>query len=288
MLKAALEAGKHVYAGVPLAVNEKQAEELVELASRKGVIGASDAYFQYIPAHLEMKHRIDRGDIGDIFSISLDLQINLFNPTTQDFPYYWFRERSNGASVLRNLGTHSITMLTSLFGRVEAAVGVESRKLAEWRSQEGQVYHPEISDTASALLRFAGGFNATLNLSWIDAGPIGWRIDVHGSRGRLTARHEDGFPNHSEVRLLSASHRAPGETVIELSDDFTRSREVAIAHDYRPLPCYPIALSFRRLKAAIDGDGAPSPSLRDALHVERILAAISRSTATQMWESVPE
>ena len=69
MLKSALAAGKHVYAGVPFAANATQAEELVRLAETMGRKGASDAYFEYIPAHREMKHRLERGDIGDRKSV---------------------------------------------------------------------------------------------------------------------------------------------------------------------------------------------------------------------------
>ena len=286
MMKAALNAGKHVYAGVPFTATLEQAEELGAIARERSVIGASDAYFQYIPAHLEMKRRIEENEIGEILSISLDLQINLFNPTSPDYPYFWFADRRNGASALRNLGTHAITLLTSLFGPVSCAIGTESIHLPEWRSQEGAVYATEVPDTASALLRFAMGPVATVNCSWIDAGAVGWRLDVHGSKGRLTARHEERFPNHVPVRLLRAMADNPHEEEITISSEFTACPEVAIDSSHRPLPCYPMALSFARLKRAIEGIGRASPNLNDALHTERVLAAISRSTESLRWETV--
>ncbi len=286
MMKAAFEAGRHVYAGVPFTATLEQAEELVALARERNIIGASDAYFRYIPAHLEMKKRIDENDIGDILSVSLDLQINLFNPTSSDYPYFWFADRRNGASALRNLGTHSITLLTSLFGLVSCAIGTESVNLPEWRSQEGAVYAAEVTDTASALLRFAAGPVATVNCSWIDAGATGWRLDVHGSKGRLTARHEERFPNHVPVRLLRATADSPREKEITIPNEFTADPGVGMDSSYRPLPCYPMALSFSRLKQAIEGTGRPSPDLDDALHTERVLAAISRSTQSLRWEPV--
>lgn len=287
MLKAALSCGKHVYAGVPFTATLDQAEEIVALAQRNGLVGASDAYFQHIPAHAELGYRLRSGEIGQVLSVSAELQINLFNPTRPDYPYFWFGEAANGASALRNLGSHVITLLVSLLGQVEAVVGVEDRKLAEWRAQDGAIHKPEVSDTASLLIQFGGGVIATLNLSWIDAGPIGWRLDVHGSTGRLTARHPIGFPNHSHIELFAASPEAPTETKAPLSAVFTHSRRVDISHDHQPRPCYPMALSFDCLKSAIEGRGEPAPSLKTALHVERVLAAAARSVRSRAWEPIP-
>lgn len=286
MAKDAIAAGKHIYASVPTAVNVEQVEELVRMADAKGVKSASDAYFQHIPAHMEMKRRIDAGEIGEIVSISLDLQINLFNPPiSPKDTYFWFADKSNGASALRNLGTHSLTLLTTLFGEVEEAVGRQSLFLKEWNTPDGPI-RPEIPDTATALLQFRNGPLATVNLSWIDAGPIGLRLDVHGSKGRLSAVHPTRFPNHEDVRLYLANPQDPGGHEIAVDSAFTHSSDSAIDFHFRPLPCYPMSLSFVKLKAAIEGLGTATPSLNQALHVERIIDAIIRSDISKAWESV--
>jgi predicted dehydrogenase len=277
MLKAALAAGKHVYAGVPFAANAAQAEELVHLAEAMGLKGASDAYFEYIPAHREMKHRFERGDIGELFSAALDIQINLFNPTVPDFPYLWFADKPNGASSLRNLGSHAITFLTALFGEIREVVGVEATNLTAW----------QVPDTAAVLAQFRAGGTATINLSWVAAGGVGWRLDVQGSKGRLSAVHAARFPNSDPVKLYMASAAMPFGEEIRVSADFTNAAHVRIDHEFRPLACYPMALSFHELKRAIEGLGDASPSLRRALHVEQVIEAIARSEHSGRWEAVP-
>jgi predicted dehydrogenase len=286
MLKSALAAGKHVYAGVPFAANAVQAEELVHLAERMGLKGASDAYFEYIPAHREMKHRFERGDIGELFSATLDIQINLFNPPVADFLYLWFADKPNGASSLRNLGSHAITFLTALFGEIREVVGLQATHLTSWHVPGMGVVRPQVPDTATVLAQFRRGGTASINLSWVAAGGVGWRLDVQGSKGRLSAVHAARFPNSDPVKLYAASATAPLGEEIRLSGDFTHAAHVRIDHEFRPLACYPMALSFHELKRAIEGLGDASPSLRRALHVERVIAAIVRSEHSRGWETV--
>jgi predicted dehydrogenase len=287
MLKSALAAGKHVYAGVPFAVNATQAEELVHLAERMGLKGASDAYFEYIPAHREMKHRFERGDIGELFSAALDIQINLFNPPVPDFSYLWFADKSNGASSLRNLGSHAITFLTALFGEIREVIGLETTNLQAWQVPGVGFVRPQVPDTAAVLAQFRRGGTATINLSWVAAGGVGWRLDAQGSKGRLSVVHAARFPNSDPVKLYAASATTPMGEEIPLSGEFTHAAHVRIDHEFRPLPCYPLALSFHELKRAIEGRGDASPSLGSALHVERVIEAVARSERSGRWEAVP-
>jgi predicted dehydrogenase len=286
MLKSALAAGKHVYAGVPFTANAAQAEEVVQLAETMGLKGASDAYFEYIPAHREMKLRFERGDIGELFSVALDIQINLFNPPAHDFPYLWFADKSNGASSLRNLGSHAITFLTALFGEIREVVGLQATNQAVWHVPGTGPVRPQVPDTAAALAQFRRGGTATINLSWVAAGGVGWRVDVQGSKGRLSVVHAARFPNSDPVKLYAASATVPIGEEIRVSEEFTHAAQVRIDHEFRPLACYPMALSFHELKRAIEGLGDASPSLGRALHVERVIEAIARSGHSGKWESV--
>jgi hypothetical protein len=75
---------------------------------------------------------------------------------------------------------------------------------------------------------------------------------------------------------------------IRVAGDFTHAAHVRIDHEFRPLACYPMALSFHELKRAIEGLGDASPSLGRALHVEQVIAAIGRSEHSGRWEAVPK
>ena len=295
MAKAAIAQGKHIYMGVPLAASRAQAEELVAMAKAANIIGATDAYLEYIPAHQQMRQMIADGFLGEVYGISIDMQVNLFNPPTDFFSYFWFGDPENGASALRNLGTHAFTLLTALFGEVEEAIGRPKRFVHQWRSAQGDIYHPQVPDTVTALLQMRSGALATVNISWVASGGIGWRVEAYGAKGRLTATHADRFPNTSATHLYAATP-AQGAAApvsswsdvrhVPLSRAFTHAPHVGIDHDFSPAPSYPMALAFHQLRQAIMTGGAAEPSLARGLHVERIIDAIMRSDHSQRWEAV--
>ena len=69
MSKAALEAGKHVVCEKPLAMNSKEAEDLVDVASRTGLVNAIHFNVRYYPLVHQARAMVEKGDIGKIFAI---------------------------------------------------------------------------------------------------------------------------------------------------------------------------------------------------------------------------
>jgi predicted dehydrogenase len=67
LAKLALEAGKHVLVEKPMTMNTADAEELVELAARKGLILMVDHTFVYTGAVRRVKQMIDSGELGNLY-----------------------------------------------------------------------------------------------------------------------------------------------------------------------------------------------------------------------------
>jgi len=79
LAKAALEAGKHVLVMKPLTTTVADGEELVELASRQGLVLGVDHTFVYTGAVTKIKSYIAGGELGDIFYIdSVRINLGLF------------------------------------------------------------------------------------------------------------------------------------------------------------------------------------------------------------------
>ena len=64
MNKEAIEKGKHILSEKPLAMTLAEAEELTELAEKKGIVTGIDFCYRYYPVVLEMALRVRRGDAG--------------------------------------------------------------------------------------------------------------------------------------------------------------------------------------------------------------------------------
>src|ERR1035438_8590830 len=79
MAKAALSVGKHVFIEKPMARTEAEAEELVTLAEREGLVLMVGHTFLFSPAVRRMKEIVDAGDIGEVQYISARrLNLGLF------------------------------------------------------------------------------------------------------------------------------------------------------------------------------------------------------------------
>jgi predicted dehydrogenase len=76
LAKAALEAGKNVLTMKPMAIAVEDAEELVALAERKGLLLAVDHTFVYSGAVRRMREMLESGDLGDVYYVD-SVRINL-------------------------------------------------------------------------------------------------------------------------------------------------------------------------------------------------------------------
>ncbi len=70
LVKRALEAGKHVLVEKPLATTSADAEELVELAERSGLVLMPGHTFLYSPAVNKVRDLIDYGELGDVYFVT--------------------------------------------------------------------------------------------------------------------------------------------------------------------------------------------------------------------------
>ncbi len=113
LAKAALEAGKHVLVMKPLTSSGDDAEELVDIAARKGVLLAVDHTFVFTPAVRKMRGLVTSGELGDLYYFdSVRVNLGLFQ---RDINVIW------------DLAPHDISILDYVVGGEPeeiAAVGV--------------------------------------------------------------------------------------------------------------------------------------------------------------------
>lgn len=67
-----LNAGKHVLCEKPLCVNARQAEGLKKCAEKNGVFLMEAMWTRFLPAIMEAKKMVERGDIGKVLGIEAD------------------------------------------------------------------------------------------------------------------------------------------------------------------------------------------------------------------------
>jgi UDP-N-acetylglucosamine 3-dehydrogenase len=91
------EAGVHVLVEKPLAPDVQQAEKIVEAFEARGLVGAVGHIERYNPSLQNMRARIERGDLGEVYQIT----------TRRQGP---FPARIADVGVVKDLATHDIDL----------------------------------------------------------------------------------------------------------------------------------------------------------------------------------
>ena len=144
MAKAALSVGKHVFIEKPIARTEPEAQELVELADRKGLVLMVGHTFLFSPAVRRMKEIIDAGDIGQVQYISARrLNLGLFQ---KDINVAW------------DLAPHDISILLYLLEESPLSVSC----------QGSSHVNRQIEDVTMMNLNFRRNRCAFIHNSWLD------------------------------------------------------------------------------------------------------------------------
>jgi predicted dehydrogenase len=283
MCMTALKAGKHVYNGVPFADSLEHAKDLKEAQLSGRLVGAIDAYSEYLPPIRMAKELIDDGQLGQLFSLTCSLRMSLFNTAMSVFPYNWFAERANGCSALRNLGTHAVNILYYLFGEVAEVIGHDEQFLKEWNYLDtGETVRPQIEDTASALLRFRNGGFGTLSTSWVAIAGGGFVLDAFGSKGRILLQGRDSFMPANDTALFYGKAGQMAVEEVEIPERLKRKEGIDVTAE-GPMPIFAMAMAFDDMIRAVRQGGDACPSFTQAYHVHSVIEAAHLSSQTRAW-----
>jgi predicted dehydrogenase len=185
MSKEALEAGKHVVCEKPLAMDTKEAEELVELADKKGLINAVHFNVRYYPLMNQVRQMIRNEDLGKIFSVHGSyLQDWLFLQT--DYNWRMEPEFSGTSRAVADIGSHWMDLIEYVTGLkiVEVCADfatfypVRKKPLKAVETYAGKMLKPEdyadvqinTEDYATVMLHFDNGGHGVFTVNQVAAG----------------------------------------------------------------------------------------------------------------------
>lgn len=185
MAKEALLAGKHVICEKPLAMNREEAEDLVELVEKKGLVNAVHFNIRYYPLAREAKQMVRNGQVGKVFAVHGSyLQDWLFYDT--DYNWRLESELSGESRAIADIGSHWLDLIEYIIGqRVEEVFAdfatfhpVRKKPLKPVETYAGKILQPEdyasvpihTEDYASVLLHFTNGTHGVLTVNQVAAG----------------------------------------------------------------------------------------------------------------------
>ncbi len=253
-LRAAIEAGKHVYTEKPLAPSLAEAMSLATLARAAGVRGGVVADKLFLPGIVTLKSLASRGFFGRVLAVRGEFGYWVFedgDPQLQR-PSWNYRSEDGGGIVL-DMFPHWSYLLENVIAPVRSVYATAATHVPDRRDEQGKPYRASADDAAYAIFELANGAIAQVNSSWATR--------VH--RGELAEFQVDG---------------TDGSAVAGLHDCVVQDRAAtprAYWNPDQPAGC-DYRSQWRPATAAVPGGGGPGNGFR--MQWELFLAHVAAGT----------
>ena len=111
-IKRAIAQGCHVFCDKPMTATGATAQELFDLARKKGVKTAYAASFRYTASVQHAKRLVAEGAIGEPTEVECMSHFNL----ERDIPFGWSHRAKDGGGRLNNNFTHTLSIVSAVVG----------------------------------------------------------------------------------------------------------------------------------------------------------------------------
>jgi len=199
-----LEAGKHLFCEKPFAQTPEEAQQLLDLADRKGLQAGSAPDTFLGDAWQTARKALDEGLIGEPISFSMNVNRNI------DFMASLFEFlRLPGGGFAYDYGVYYLTALVSLLGPVESLFSIVKNKAeirtncAPQSADFGKPYPYQNESQIYGLMNLRSGVTGTVSLDGDSALQDLALFYIYGSKGvlKLTCANDFG----GEVTLIPSS-----------------------------------------------------------------------------------
>lgn len=298
---AALAAGKHVLCEKPLANTVEEARRMAAAAATaraSGVRAMCGFNYRRVPAVALMRRLVADGRLGEIRHVrAVYLQDWIVDP---QFPLVWRMQKDRaGSGALGDIGAHIIDLTQYVTGQLITGVSAVtetfvkqrplpagSSGLAAQADGDGGATGPvTVDDAALFLARLDGGALATYEATRFATGrKNALRVEINGSLGSVAFDLE----RLNELEFYDASRPGPEQ-------GFSRILVTEPEHPYLSAwwpPGHIIGYEhsfthqMRDFVEAVATGTDPAPSFTDALQVQLVLDAVTRSAEQAAWTEV--
>ncbi|MFD9278918.1 Gfo/Idh/MocA family oxidoreductase [Streptomyces mirabilis] len=247
LIRPALEAGKMVFSEWPLGADLAQAEELADLAHRRGVLTAVGLQARSAPPLRYLRDLVAEGYVGRVLSTNM-LGAGWIGGATYDDNYAYVLDVTSGATLLSIPFGHSVDALTMVLGEfreVSALIenlrpevtSVTSGAVAA-KSAEDQIAVTGVLESGTvAAMRFRGGTSRATAFHW----------EINGTEGDLVVKADRAQWWYGGTKLYGARGEEGALTELPVPARYHR-----VGHRQgRPAPGRPRPLQPGRLQGRL-------------------------------------
>ncbi len=203
------EAGLNVVCDKPMVLDSGQAQELVEIVEKTGVVFAVTYNYTGYPMVKQARHMVREGRLGEIRKVIVEysqgwLATRLEDSGAKQAEWRTDPARSGIAGAVGDIGSHAENLVTTITGLEVSEICADLTTFVPGR---------RLDDDANLLIRYEGGAKGVLIASQISTGEENdLHIRVYGTEGGLEWRQEE--PNY----LLFKPFEAPTHVLARGND----------------------------------------------------------------------
>lgn len=174
MVKYALEKGLHVFCEKPFMLRLEEGEEIIQLATQKGLLNQVGFHNHFIGTFRELKRLLAAGVIGDLVHFSGEA----YGPVvTKEKGGTWRSNPEEGGGCLYDYASHVINLIQEVIDRPVKARG----------SLLKSIYSKGVEDAVYSLLELQSGLSGTLLVNWSDETyrKMSTSLTVQGKKGKI-------------------------------------------------------------------------------------------------------
>jgi predicted dehydrogenase len=174
MVKYALEHGMHVFCEKPFTLTTLEGEELVELATSKGLVNQTGYHNHFIGTFRELKRLLQAGVLGELVHFTGEA----YGPVVvKEKVGTWRSKPEEGGGCLFDYASHVINLIQEIIGRPIKASG----------SQLKSIYSKGVEDAVYGTLILDSGLSGILSVNWSDETyrKMSTSITIQGKNGKI-------------------------------------------------------------------------------------------------------
>lgn len=255
-------AGRNQVCTKPLGRNAAEARAMLDAVEGAGVLHGYAETEVFAPAVTDAERLVRSGAIGRVLWVrSREAHRGPHSP------WFWQPELAGGGALL-DMGCHCIAAARFFFGKDDRPVEVMA-----WC---GTLQHATAAeDNALAMIRFASGGLAHLEVSWSARGGLDLRNEVHGTEGSL-------FTDVTRGTALEAFTLASSGYVVEKADADRGWTKPVAAEAFT----YGYQAELKHFVQCVREGREPRETYRDGYIVNCVLDAAYESARTRTWQPI--
>lgn len=184
-VKAALEGGKHVLCEKPLALSEKENEDLIRLTEKfPNQISLVNHQLRFNPFLMTVKKILDEGQIGRPYFCRIHQQSTGFS--NRNAEWCWSFDAQAGGGVRLAMGSHLVDLVHYWFSASVASVSAcLDPVVTQRRLPDGQITNVDASSFFSSSLELENGLNVHMSATAAALSASGFEFSIFGDEGEL-------------------------------------------------------------------------------------------------------